>query len=138
MADTIRKPETESGLSKQLLGNFHTENSFEAKVKNRVPYKKMCLAMTELINYISNSMELHALFISTTFIATAGLNWKKSKQSLSTTLRLNLYFLKIIRFLHPCYHPKWDYMIKKNNKKACIIQTVRIFYSSVIKHLHIF
>ena len=106
MADTIRKPETESGLSKQLLGNFHTENSFEAKVKNRVPYKKTCLAMTELINSISNSMELHAFFISTTFIATAGLNWKKSKQSLSTTLRLNLHFLKIIRFLHPCYHPK--------------------------------
>ena len=27
---------------------------------------------------------------------------------------------------------------KNNNKKACIILTVRIFYSSVIKHLHNF
>ena len=26
---------------------------------------------------------------------------------------------------------------KKNNKKVCIIQTVRILYSSVIKHVHI-
>ena len=29
-------------------------------------------------------------------------------------------------------------MIKNNNIKACIMQTVRIFYSSVIKHVHIF
>ena len=27
---------------------------------------------------------------------------------------------------------------KINNKKACIIRTVRVFYSSVIKHVHIF
>ena len=27
------------------------------------------------------------------------------------------------------------YDIKFNNKKACIIQTVRTFYSSVIKHV---
>ena len=27
---------------------------------------------------------------------------------------------------------------KFNNKKACIIQTVRIFYSPVIKRLHVF
>ena len=27
---------------------------------------------------------------------------------------------------------------KVNNKKACIIRTVPIVYSSVIKHLHIF
>ena len=33
----------------------------------------------------------------------------------------------------------WDYMIKKiNNKKAYIIWTVGTFYSSVIKHVHIF
>ena len=27
---------------------------------------------------------------------------------------------------------------KKNNKKECIIQTAGTFYSSVIKHVHIF
>ena len=27
---------------------------------------------------------------------------------------------------------------KINNKKTCVIQIVRIFYSSVIKHVHIF
>ena len=31
---------------------------------------------------------------------------KKNKQKLSNTPRLNFYYLKIIRFLHPCYQPK--------------------------------
>ena len=30
------------------------------------------------------------------------------------------------------------YVKKINSKKACIIQTVHIFYSSIIKHVHIF
>ena len=78
----------------------------------------------------------------------------KSKQNLSSALRLNFCFLKIIRLFHPWYHPKIVGHIlktcmkpsvsvlmklydKKNNKKVCIIRTVRILYSSVIKHVHI-
>ena len=30
----------------------------------------------------------------------------KIKQKLNNTLRLNFWFLKMIRFLHRCYHPK--------------------------------
>ena len=80
------------------------------------------------------------------------------KQATSNTLKLNFCFLKIISFLHTCCHSKivghtlknvqknkwvlfWRvrfYDKKFNNKKACVIQTVRIFYGPVIKHLHVF
>ena len=46
-----------------------------------------------------------------------GWNWQKIKQKLSNTLRLNFWFLKIIRFLHPSYHPKIVQDILKNTKK---------------------
>ena len=61
MAEIIQQPETESGLSKQLLGNFHTENLFDHKqteVKDGGAYKKACIAMKELMKSISTSMEL--------------------------------------------------------------------------------
>ena len=105
--------------------------------------------MTELIKSMSTSMELHTFFISNTRLKLA-----KNKQNLSSALRLNFCFLKIIRLFHPWYHPKIVGHIlktcmkpsvsvlmklydKKNNKKVCIIQTVRILYSSVIKHVNI-
>ena len=42
---TVKQPKAESGLSKQLLKNFHTENSWdrkqlEAEVKYGVAYKR--------------------------------------------------------------------------------------------------
>ena len=36
----------------------------------------------------------------------AEIDQKKNKQKLSNTPRLNFHYLKIIRFLHPCYQPK--------------------------------
>ena len=47
--------------------------------------------------------DLQAFFISNTLISNARL---KFKQKLSNTLRLNILNLKIIRLLHPLYHPK--------------------------------
>ena len=75
----------------------------------------MCIVITELIKSISNSMELHAEI------------GKKNKQNLSNILRPNFSFLKIIRFLHPCYHPKIVRHILKNvqkNKCVCFNETV--------------
>ena len=45
MTEIIIQPEFKSGLSKQLLGNFQTDNScdhevFDAEVKNGVAYTK--------------------------------------------------------------------------------------------------
>ena len=39
-------------------------------------------------------------------LVTPGWNWQKIKQNLCNTPRLNFRYFKIIRFLHPRYHPK--------------------------------
>ena len=48
---------------------------------------------------------------------------------LSNTLRLNFCYLKIIRTLHPCYHPKIMGHILKNkqkNKFVCIHEIISV------------
>ena len=45
----------------------------------------------------------------------------KVKQKLSNTLKMNFRYLKIIHFLHPCYHPKVIEDIFKNvTKNKCV------------------
>ena len=64
---------------------------------------------------------LHAFFISNNLISNTRLKLaKKIKQKLSNTLRLNVCHLKIIHFLHSCYHPKLCEMFKKCVKKKCV------------------
>ena len=64
MAEIIRKPEADGGLTKQLLRNFQTENSggrnyLRLKQKmERVTCKKTFIAMTELIKCISTLKKL--------------------------------------------------------------------------------
>ena len=66
---------------------------------------------------------LHALFYKQHFYKQRRVETgKKIKQKLSNTLRLNLSYLKIIRFLYPLYHPKIIGDIQKKctkNKCAC-------------------
>ena len=64
---------------------------------------------------------IHAFFISK-----ARPKLGKFKQKLSNTLRLNFRYLKIIRFLHPCYHPKIIGDILKNVQKisASVLMTL--------------
>ena len=51
--------------------------------------------------------QIHAFFISNTFISNAKLKLaKKVKQILSNTLKLNFWYLEVIGILHPRYHPK--------------------------------
>ena len=51
----------------------------------------------------------------------ADIGKKKIKQKLSDTLWLNIWFLKIIRFLHPRYHPKIVRNILKHAaKNKCV------------------
>ena len=45
----------------------------------------------------------------------------KMKQRLSNTLTLNFYYLKIVHFLHPRYHPKViGDILKKGTKNKCV------------------
>ena len=56
------------------------------------------------------------------------------KQILSNTLRLNFWYLKIIRILHPRYHPKIIGHILKNsqkNKYVCIHETMRLIIMKI-------
>ena len=59
-----------------------------------------------------------------------GWNWQKIKQMLSNTLRLNFRYLKIIRFLHLCYHlkKKTGHILRneQKNKYACIHEIIKI------------
>ena len=61
--------------------------------------------------------QIHAFFKSNTFISNASWNWRKIKQKLSSTLRLNFCYLKIICFVHPRYHSKLIGDIIKNVQK---------------------
>ena len=47
---------------------------------------------------------------------------KKFKQKLGHTLKLNFCYLKIIPFLHPCYHPKIIGDILKNVQKRSLFK----------------
>ena len=51
--------------------------------------------------YFHEKCDIHHSFISNTFISNARLKLAKIKYKLSSTLRLNFHFLKIIRFFHP-------------------------------------
>ena len=57
-----------------------------------------------------------------------GWNWQKIKQTLSSTLRLNFCYLKIIHILHPRHHPKVKGHIlkQKNQKCVCIHEIIRL------------
>ena len=74
--------------------------------------------------------QIHAFFISNTFISNARLKLaKKVKQILSNTLRLNFWYLEVLGIFHPRYHPKIKGHILKNsqrNKYACIHETMRL------------
>ena len=45
-------------------------------------------------------------FTSNTFISNTRLKFPKNQAKAKQTLRLNFYYLEIIGFLHPRYHPK--------------------------------
>ena len=65
-------------------------------------------------------LSLLAFFISNTFVSNTRLFWHKIKQMLSNNLTLNFYYLKIIRILQLCYHPKIIRRIPKNKQKTRI------------------
>ena len=50
-------------------------------------------------------------------------NWHKTKQKLSTILRLNIRYLKIIHIIHPRYHPQDN----RRYSKKCAKKQVRLF-----------
>ena len=67
--------------------------------------------------------------INNTFISNVSLKLAKIKQKLSKTLSLNFYYLKIIHFLHPRYHPKIIGDILKNlkkNKYVCFNDVIQL------------
>ena len=72
-------------------------------------------------------------FISKIFISNARLKLAKKlatpklMQKLSNTLRLNIRYLKNIRFIHPRYHPKIKGDILKN------VKNLYVYFNDVIK-----
>ena len=48
-------------------------------------------------------------------------------QKLSSTPRMNFYYLKIARFLHPCYDPKIIREILKNVQKKVLSVLMRLY-----------
>ena len=68
------------------------------------------------------NVQLHAFFISSTFISNARLKLAKIQQMLRNTLRLNFCYFKIIHIIHPRYHPKILGHILKNKqeKQVCL------------------
>ena len=66
----------------------------------------------------------YTLFLEAIEIAEIG---KKLKQKLNNTLRLNFDFLKIIRFIHPRYHPKIIGEILKNVQKTSASALMKLY-----------
>ena len=50
--------------------------------------------------------QIHAFFISNTFISNARLKLAKDQENAKHTLRLGFSYLKIMHILQPRYHPK--------------------------------
>ena len=94
--------------------------------------KKTCFQISVIIQGTTillrtvNGRQYTLFIISNTFISNARLKLEKNKQKLSNTLRLNIHNLKIIRFFHPCYHPKIIGDIPKNVQKtsASVLMTL--------------
>ena len=61
---------------------------------------------------------------------------KKYAKKLSNTLRLNFRYLKIIHFLHLCYHPKTIGDIFKNVQKIsiCFNDVIELLVMTNIQH----
>ena len=70
----------------------------------------------EIIFQDMADLEIHAFFISNTFISNARLKLAKKEQMLSNTLRLNFCYLKIIHILHSRCHPEIIYILKNKEK----------------------
>ena len=85
----------------------HFQDTFETRKRSFICTFSICMTVP----------------ISNTLISKARLKLaKKIKQKLSNTLRLKFCYLKIIRFIHPRYHPKIIGDILKNLQKL-----VRLF-----------
>ena len=72
---------------------------------------------------------IHAFFISNTFISNAKLRLETIKQMQSNTLRLTSCHLKIIQILHPRFHPKvirYTLKYKQKNKCVCIHEIMNL------------
>ena len=52
---------------------------------------------------------------------------QKIKQMLSNTLRLNFYYLKIIRILHPRYHSKITEHVLRISKRTSVSFFMRLY-----------
>ena len=75
----------------------------------------------------------NSCYLKNCFKATPSWNWQKIKQMLSSTFRLNFFYLKIIHILYPRYHPKIQQHILKNNQKNMYTCTHDIILLIIIK-----
>ena len=75
------------------------------------------------IHYLNSTTRFYTRFL----YATPGWNWQKFKQMLTNTLSLNFYYLKIIRILQPCFHPKIIGHILNNKLKTRVSVYMRLY-----------
>ena len=73
--------------------------------------------------------EGHPYLKNNLFINNARLKLAKIKQKLSTILRLNFCYLKIVHFPYPCYHPKLIHDIRKYAEKTSVAVLIRLYDS---------
>ena len=62
-------------------------------------------------------IQIHAFFISSTFINNVRMKLAKNQANAKQYPEAELYYLKIIHILYPCYHPKMIVHILKVKQK---------------------
>ena len=82
---------------------------------------KFEILLAKIFSLEQKTNQIHAFFINITFISDNKVKLAKNQEA-KVELRLNFCYLKIIHFLHPCYHPKLISDILKKcakNKGIC-------------------
>ena len=90
-----------------------------ARILTALPYSEFC-PYSAIFSSWNRQADIE---IARLTLKSPGWHWQRNKQKLRSTLRLNFLYLKIIRFLHPRYHPKIKEDILKNvqkKKQVCL------------------
>ena len=86
-------------------------------VSSKLTVKQCNVIEAVLVLLLLLNLNIHAFYISNTFISNSRLKLAKNKQTLSNTLRLNFRYLIIICFPYLCYHPKIIDFLKNVEKQ---------------------
>ena len=122
-----------------IENSFFSQNACSSRLVFHDEYFANLTAITviQICQLMWFCLSLHVLLYARLLYATSGSNWQNIKQVLSNSLRLNLFYLKIIHILHPRYPPKIIGQILKNkqkNKYVCIHEIIRLMKMMKMKN----